>query len=198
MNKKQVGRTFDIRRAGFSLVELMVAAVLAILVVGGAGSQIVNVLRYHNEYRIDAILLEDLTRVANGVQSRIEMCTNWTEGAGGVWEGGFPVQVNGVAFETNRYTNVKSYQIYATNGAVVETLVRNPRGGMRTNTIFRVVGNEPGFQSVTVESSFSAPFGSSAPLIRAEFSAIGKWRWAGRIHTNQVTVPRMISLYNKN
>jgi len=194
-------------RAGFSLIEMMVATVLAIIVVWTAGTQIINVLRYHNEYRIDAILLEDLTRVANGVQSRIEMCTNWTETASGVWEGGFPVQVNGVAFETNRYTNVKNYRIAATNGAFVETLIRKPKEGWRTNTVTRFVANEPGFSHVNTLVAFTntpsidvVSAGTINPigLIRADFSLAAEWRWAGRTHTNRVTVPRMIVLYNKN
>jgi hypothetical protein len=188
--------------AGFSLIEVMVSAVLAMIVVWTAGTQIINVLRYHNEYRIDAILLEDLTRVANGVQSRIEMCTNWVPHvSGGVtnyWEGGFPIQVNGVAFETNRFTNVKNYRIAATNGAFVETLIRSPDGVNVTNTVTRFIATEPGFSRVYVTNQFSDPFGASVPVLRAEFSASAEWRWAGRTYTNRVTVPRMIVLYNRN
>jgi hypothetical protein len=178
----------------------MVSAVLAVIVVWTAGTQIINVLRYHNEYRIDAMLLEDLTRVANGVQSRIEMCTNWTETAtgSGVWGGGFPIQVNGVAFETNRFTNVKQYQIVATNGAFVETLIRNPKEGWRTNTVTRFIANEPGVSRVETVNVFTYPYGPDFPVLRAGFSVTAEWRWAGRTHTNSVTVPRMIVLYNKN
>ena len=199
-----------VEKAGFSLIEVMVSAVLAVIVVWTAGTQIINVLRYHNEYRIDAMLLEDLTRVANGVQSRIEMCANWTETAtgSGVWGGGFPIQVNGVAFETNRFTNVKQYQIVATNGAFVETLIRNPKEGWRTNTVTRFIANEPGFSRTDTVVAFTAntlsvdvvSVGTINPigLIRAVFSASGEWRWAGRTYTNTVTVPRIIVLYNKN
>jgi Tfp pilus assembly protein PilV len=195
-------------KSGFSLIEVMVSAVLAIIVVWTAGTQIINVLRYHNEYRIDAILLEDLTRVANGVQSRIEMCTSWTNNSG-VWEGTFPIQVNGVAFETNRFTNVKQYQVAATNGAFVETLIRNPKEGWRTNTVTRFVANEPGFLSASSSVEFSEIRKITLPpspaeatptnkVYRAEFSASAEWRWAGRTYTNRVTVPRMIVLYNRN
>jgi hypothetical protein len=195
-------------KSGFSLIEVMVSAVLAIIVVWTAGTQIINVLRYHNEYRIDAILLEDLTRVANGVQSRIEMCTSWTNNSG-VWEGTFPIQVNGVAFETNRFTNVKQYQVAATNGAFVETLIRNPKEGWRTNTVTRFVANEPGFLSASSSVEFSEIRKITLPpspaeatptnkVYRAEFSASAEWRWAGRTYTNSVTVPRMIVLYNRN
>jgi prepilin-type N-terminal cleavage/methylation domain-containing protein len=193
--------------AGFSLIEVMVSAVLAVIVVWAAGTQIINVLRYHNEYRIDAILLEDLTRVANGVQSRIEMCTNWVASASGGWEGGFPIQINGVAFETNRFTNVTKYRIYTEDSAFVEELIRKPAGNEVTNTIRRFIATEPGFSSVTTEVFFktnnvdlvyeATPY----PLIeitRAEFSASAEWRWAGRTYTNRVTVPRIIVLYNKN
>jgi len=215
-------------RAGFSLIEVMVSAVLAVIVVWAAGTQIINVLRYHNEYRIDAILLEDLTRVANGVQSRIEMCTNWVPNvSGGVtncWEGGFPAQINGVAFETNRFTNVTNYQFYATNyvkdaaagtyqGAFVEKLSRNPKGGPTNNIIRRFIASEPGFRSVSnsvnctgiqgvkFSSFLQNPPGTifnSNSVIRIEFSTVAEWRWAGRTYTNRVTVPRMIVLYNKN
>jgi len=171
------------------------------------------VLRYHNEYRIDAILLEDLTRVANGVQSRIEMCTNWEAIASGVWEGTFPIQVNGVAFETNRFTNVKNYRIAATNGAFVETLIRNPKEGWRTNTVIRSIANQPGISTVWttlgVETNFVVEiktpggplYGMAAArenMISTRFSASAEWRWAGRTYTNSVTVPRMIVLYNRN
>lgn len=199
-------------RSGFSLMEVMVATVLAVIVIIAAGSQIVNILRYHNEFRMDAILLEDVSRVASDVQGRIEMCTNWTETASGVWEGSFPIQINGVAFETNRYTNVKSYRIAATNGAFVETLTCKPKEVLVTNTVTHFIANEPGFSHVDTSVSFtniSAVLFSSFPnnppqtsptngLYRCYFSASGEWRWAGRTYTNTVTVPRMIVLYNKN
>jgi len=196
-------------KSGFSVIEVMVSAVLAVIVVWTAGTQIINVLRYHNEYRIDAILLEDLTRVANGVQSRIEMCTNWVASASGGWEGGFPIQINGVAFETNRFTNVKQYQIVATNGAFVETLIRNPKEGWRTNTVIRSIANQPGIVRSKTELDFESspiidivlavPNSIGVPrLVKSTFSATAEWRWAGRTHTNRVTVPRMIVLYNRN
>ena len=181
--------------AGFSLMEVMVATVLAVIVIITAGSQIVNILRYHNEFRIDAILLEDVSRVASDVQGRIEMCTNWVASASGGWEGSFPIQVNGVAFETNRYTNVKNYQIVATNGAFIETLIRNPKEGLVTNTINHFIANEPGFRRVVTADYFN---NLGPGIYRAVFSASGEWRWAGRMYTNTVTVPRMIVLYNAN
>ena len=197
------------KNAGFSLIEVMVSAVLAIIVVWAAGTQIINVLRYHNEYRIDAILLEDLTRVANGVQSRIEMCTNWVSSASGGWEGGFPAQVNGVAFETNRFTNVTKYRIYTEESAFVEELIRKPAGNEVTNTIRRFVANEPGIVGSIAEVNFeisptvdvvrSSAISMAVPkLVKSTFSTTAQWRWAGRTHTNTVTVPRMIMLYNKN
>jgi len=195
-------------RAGFSMIEVMVSVVLGAIVVIAAGSQIINVLRYHNEYRIDAILLEDVSRVASDVQGRIEMCTSWTTNNNGVWEGTFPIQINGVAFETNRFTNVKQYQIVATNGAFVETLIRNPKEGLVTNTVNRFIANEPGFlwREVYVnfekdpvmhfpDISISMPVSN---LVKAKFSVAAEWRWAGRTYTNRVTVPRIIVLYNKN
>jgi hypothetical protein len=159
------------------------------------------------------MLLEDLTRVANGVQSRIEMCTNWTETAvGSGWQGGFPVQVNGVAFETNRYMNVVGYRVYAEDGAFIEELTRNPQGGLMTNTVRRFIANEPGMQPKEVSlDCYAAPavifssFPDSPPgttfssnVFKTAFSASAEWRWAGRTYTNSVTVPRMIVLYNRN
>ena len=192
MTKSQINS-----RAGFSLIEVMVSAVLAIIVVWAAGTQIINVMRYHNEFRIDAILLEDLTRVANGVQSRVEMCTSWVETPpnSGIWKGTFPIQVNGVAFETNRFTNVTGYRIFAEDGAFVEELIRNPSGGVVTNTVTRFIANEPGFSSVSNNILFTD---QGSGLYQVEFNTIAEWRWAGRTYTNSATVPRIIVLYNKN
>jgi len=139
--------------SGHSLIELMICCALVLVVMLAIGNGIAFVLKEDAAYKNRAEMMEEMTLVLGIIGDHLSLATNVTTnvmGSDSSVTACFPA--DGVAFDTNKYTCVRGYDVLWTTSDLRQVISNNAQIAVTNTLIYAQSGKTISFTCLTNNS----------------------------------------------